>query len=539
VSDVNLTKLDPVSFLQLFVTQSVHVGSQLGCAQCDEQQNHIEFLGLTASHCLEAIVRKQLSLSTPMDSDAYADTILHLKNQIGGSFSRDSSEPGFVRVKNTRCPFGEMVKDAPELCHMTSSVFGGIAARNFGYAKVEIAKSIAANDGECEVCIYLSPEYGQDRPGTEYHSEGDAVLSPALSGEVTAKLATRINRTFCQLAADSGEKREFSPEIVAKSEAMRTALETVHVVAPTLASVLISGETGVGKEVIARATHAMSERPTMPFIAVNCGAIPNDLIESALFGHERGAFTGAYDVHVGFFERAEGGTLFLDEIDSLPPIAQVKLLRVLQEGDYERVGGRQMLSANIRIIAASSRNIETMVADGEFRMDLYYRLNVVPINLPPLHERTDDIPELFRHFLVRLSAKYDCPRKVLGERAWSKVMTYEWPGNVRELENILERAFLFARGLIIEDVPVEVARETKEAGNDVPGGVLKSRKKKAAQQVEADMLRKSLEEFAGNVTAVARSMGITPRAVHQKLKTHSIGAAEYRRPKGTLHVVKR
>lgn len=539
MSDVNLTKLDPVSFLQLFVTQSVHVGSQLGCSQCDEQRNHIEFLGLTASHYFEAIVRKQLSLLDPMDSDAYADTILHLKNQIGGNFFRVSSEPGVVRVKNTRCPFGDMVKDAPELCHMTSSVFGGIAARNFGYAKVELARRIATNDGECEVCIYLSPESGKDRPGTEYHSEGETVLSPALPGEITAQLATRINRAFCQLAAERGEEYQCQPEIVAKSEAMRAALEAVQVVAPTLASVLISGETGVGKEVIARATHALSERSTKPFIAVNCGAIPDDLIETALFGHERGAFTGAYDVHRGFFERAEGGTLFLDEIDSLPPIAQVKLLRVLQEGDYERVGGRQMLSANVRIIAASSRNIETMVADGEFRMDLYYRLNVVPINLPPLHERTDDIAELVRHFLARLSGKYDCPRKVLGERAWSKVMAYEWPGNVRELENILERAFLFAQGLIIEDVPVEAARAPKEAGDDVQSGALKSRKKEAARQVEDDMLRKALDQFAGNVTAVARSMDITPRAVHQKLKIHGIDAAEYRKARGTLHVVKR
>ncbi|MDJ0870962.1 MAG: sigma 54-interacting transcriptional regulator [Gammaproteobacteria bacterium] len=538
MSDAEQTKLDPVSFLQLFVTQSVHLGSQLGCAQCDEQRNYIELLGLTASRCFEAAARKQLRLSGPMDADAYADTILHLKNRIGGRFSRISSEPGVVRVENTRCPFGDMVKDAPELCHMTSSVFGGIAARNFGYAKVELARRIATNDGRCEVCIYLSPESAKERPGTEYRSDEGMALSPALRGEVTAQLTTRINRVLCQVAAKRGEEQQCRPEIVAHSEAMRAALEAVEVVAPTRASVLISGETGVGKEVIARATHALSERATRPFVAVNCGAIPEDLIESALFGHERGAFTGAYDVHQGFFERAEGGTLFLDEIDSLPPSAQVKLLRVLQEGDYERVGGRQTLSANVRIIAASNRNMETMVADGDFRMDLYYRLNVVAVHIPPLRERTDDMADLVRHLLARLSERYDSPRKFLGERAWRKVMAYRWPGNIRELENILERAFLFSKGPIIEDVPVDVARVPMESGDDELSGALKSRMKKAAQQVEADMLREALGRFGGNVTAVARAMDITPRAVHQKLRKHGIEAAEYRGAGATLHVVK-
>lgn len=526
--DEPLVNLNPVSFLQAFVIQSIKLAEQKGCNQCDDHFNYIEFLGLTASSCLEAAVRQELGLDGAISMDDYSDIIVRIKNRLGGNFSRISSEPGVIRVENTRCPFGDMVKEAPELCRMTSSVFGGIAAKNFGYAKVDLKKRIATNDGKCEVCIYTNQDTAKEQSGDEYHSRGDRIISKLSHSEVSVRVAEKIDKAWC--LADSSElkgKHNCKSLIIAESREMRAALEAAEVVGPTMASIFISGETGVGKEVIARAIHALSKRSEQEFVPVNCGAIPQELIESVLFGHEKGAFTGAYNVHKGFFERAEKGTLFLDEIDSLPVSAQAKLLRVLQEGEFERVGGRQMLRADVRIVSASNRDIEKMANCGEFRKDLYYRLYVVPIHIPPLRERKDDISELTNHLLRRISEKYNKPCKVLSDRAWHKVMTYEWPGNVRELENVLERAYLFSRDSVIDDIGVGPDND------DVPGdntnnGSLRALKKKAAHEVESKMLLSALVRQGGNVSAVAREMGVTPRAIHQKLKTHRIDPAVYR-----------
>ena len=518
--------LDPISFLQTFVVQSVKLAEQKGCVACDDHFNYIEFLGLTAGACLERTSRTQLGLEGKLDHGAYADVIVNLKNRIGGRFSRSSSEAGTVRVHNTQCPFGDMVKEAPELCRMTSSVFGGIAARNFGYAKVELRKRIATHDGCCEVCIYTDPELARDKPGDEYRSSEGVTISTRANAGVSLRVAERMQQVWCAShGADPDPKGRGRLAVVAESDAMRAALEAAEIVAPTLATVFITGETGVGKEVVARATHALSDRCDESFVAINCGAIPGELVESVLFGHEKGAFTGAVDVHHGVFERAERGTLFLDEIDTLPVSAQAKLLRVLQEGEFERVGGKQLLRSDVRVIAASNSNIEELVAAGTFRTDLYYRLSVVPIRIPPLRERREDISELVNHILRRLSERYRNARKVLSERAWAGVMSYAWPGNVRELENVLERAYLFSRDTVIDNVDIPVA-ETASDGLNCRS--LQALKRQAAHDIEARMLKEALGRRQGNVTAVAREMGITPRAVHQKLKSYGINPAVYR-----------
>jgi DNA-binding NtrC family response regulator len=526
-----LSELSPISFLQMFVTQSVKLAGQKIGEEGEEgadHYNHIQYLGLTASSCLEAHARGLLNLPREISRDQYANLIIHIKNQIGGGFSQMSEEAGAVRVENHRCPFGDMVKEAPELCRMTSSVFGGIAARNFGYAKVELRKRIATNDGRCEVLIYTDPEAARDKFGDEYCSEDGAIVSRSSLAEVTARVAEKMARTWCTQDASGKVACREAPKIVAESQAMREALEAAELVAPTMASVLISGETGVGKEIIARAIHALSKRSEQKFVAVNCGAIPDNLIESALFGHEKGAFTGAHELHYGFFERAQGGTLFLDEIDSLPLLAQANLLRVLQENEFERVGGKQVLRADVRIIAASNTRVENLVATGAFRMDLYYRLNVVPIHIPSLRERREDITALSTHLLQCLADRYQRPLKVLGSHAWGQVMTYDWPGNVRELENVLERAFLFARGRVIEAVGVNVA-EGAGAASPSSAANLRSRRQGAVREIEVNTLRDALLRLDGNVSAVAREIGITPRAVHQKLKSYSIDAASYRK----------
>lgn len=518
-------KLTPVSFLQTFVTQSVRIAAQLG-GSAGTEGAHIQHLGIAASSCLEEACRRQLGIQGPIDRERYAEMIVQIKNQIGGNFSRATSEPGVVRVINTRCPFGDAVKEAPELCRMTSSVFGGIAARNFGYAKVELRKRIANHDRICEVCVYTDAEQAAEHPGDEYRSEGDAIASKSASADLVVRVGERMHKAWCHAARKERRPLGAGHLIVAASDAMRAALQRVEVVGPTPATVLVSGETGVGKEVIARAVHALSDRWDRPFVAVNCGAIPEALIESLLFGHERGAFTGAYEVHHGFFERAEHGTLFLDEIDSLPLLAQPRLLRVLQDGEFERVGGRQTLKADVRIVAACNRDLEQLAQSGGFRRDLFYRLNVVPIQIPPLRAQREAIPALVEHFLDQLAERYGGCRKVLSERAWAQMIGHSWPGNVRELENVLERAFLFAPGGVIDDIGLE------EAGGAEPkvaaAGGLRQLKRSAALEVEERLIREALERLSGNVSAVARLMEITPRAVHQKLKLHGIDPMPYR-----------
>lgn len=525
-----LANLNPINFLQTFVTQSVKVATQLGCTNCESHPSYIEYLGLAASSCFETTYREQNKLDGKINLDQYSDLIVSIKNQIGGNFSRASSEPGVVRVVNTRCPFGDAVKEAPELCHMTSSVFGGIAARNFGYAKVALNKRLATNDGMCEVCIYTDRDSASRHDGDEYECESGVVVAKSVAAGAVVRVEEGLQKFWCHTHGDATSKNRPKTFIVAESAAMRSIFKAVELVAETDVSVQITGETGVGKELIARATHALSDRWRHSFVTVNCGAIPENLIESALFGHEKGAFTGAYNVHHGYFERADQGTLFLDEIDALPVSAQAKLLRILQEGEFERVGGRQTLKSDVRTICASNRNIVAMVASGEFRQDLFYRLSVVPIHIPPLCERLEDLSALVTHFLRELAEKYQCKPKVLSESAWMAAMAYSWPGNVRELENILERAFLFTQDQVIDHLDVaDRGIQPSATLEKVDNFNLRSVKKKASMELERKIIYAGLNRFSGNVSQIARSMGITPRAVHQKLKAHGIDPAAYRK----------
>lgn len=527
--DKLFSHLNPILFLQTFVAQSVEVSAKIGRGNGNDRLNYIEQLGLTASGCFETAYRQELAQDGPLDHDKYADMIVEIKNKIGGNFSRASSEPGMVRVVNTRCPFGEAVMQAPELCKMTSSVFGGIAARNFGYAKVILDKRIAVGNGMCEARIYTDPKIAADFEGDEYHREQDVIRGKSAAVKAQIIRERRAGKVWCGVTPNQPEDAD-KPFVVAKFPAMLNALKTIKVVAPTTATVLITGETGVGKEVIARRIHALSERWNRNFVAVNCGAIPENLVETTLFGHERGAFTGAYEVHHGLFEQAEGGSLFLDEIDSLPLAAQARLLRVLQGGEFERVGGKQRLSANVRVIAAASTRLDKFIAEGTFRMDLYYRINVVPILLPPLRERREDILPLVNHILAQLSAKYNKVIKALSDAAIARVMQYDWPGNVRELENVLERSFLFSPGPVMTELLLPKTGDgiVASVGQAVDPLSLKEAKQRAAEQVETLILKEALTRFHGNVSEVAKSLGLTPRAIHQKLNLYGMDPNSYR-----------
>ena len=282
----------------------------------------------------------------------------------------------------------------------------------------------------------------------------DYVTKPFQPEELLARVGTHIalrreieahsrTRAAVHLLVD-----DLRGAIVGESVGVRRLLEQIAQVAPTDSTVLIQGETGTGKELVARAIHEASRRRERPLVRVNCAALPRELVESELFGHEKGAFTGALQQRRGRFELADGGTLFLDEVGVLPLVAQAKLLRVLQEHEFDRVGGTRTLRTNVRVIAATNRELQAQVAAGKFRADLYYRLNVFPVSVPPLRERRDDIPRLVAHFAARAARKLGKPPVAVGPAFLAEALAYDWPGNIRELENVIERAMIMADGAL-------------------------------------------------------------------------------------------
>ncbi len=512
-----LSELTPVFFLQTFILELMHASEQQGQAHCEQL---IEHIAKTAGCFFEKTYRENTDKHDHLDIESYVELILGLKNNIGGKFSLATSNQDCITVTNSCCPFGDQVTNFPELCRMTSSVFGGIAARNFGYAKVEIKKSIARHDGKCQVCIYTNPRAAKGRAGLEYT---DATSMREIE-DINA-LHSRIETSMRQLWNKQSKRISYKhqqPAIVAKSPVMQRILQSIEVIAPTLATVLIQGQTGVGKELIARAIHAMSNRCQKPFIPINCGAIPESLIESTLFGHEKGAFTGAIEVHQGYFERADGGTLFLDEIDSLSPAAQTRLLRVIQEGEMERVGGKQTLAIDVRIISATNQDLEQLVKQNLFRNDLYYRINVVRISIPPLAERTEDLPYLVQSIIQRLNKKYKKEIESVSREVMQQIRAYHWPGNVRELENILERSLLFTSGKEITKLDLEIPFPAENVAQ------WKGVKGSALARIEQSFLETALKQHCGDIKKISENMGISSRAVYAKLKKYKINLANYR-----------
>jgi formate hydrogenlyase transcriptional activator len=272
----------------------------------------------------------------------------------------------------------------------------------------------------------------------------------------------RLEAQNAYLLEEIKETHNFE-EIVGQSRALADVIEKVRLVASTDSSVLILGETGTGKELVARAVHSNSERRNRPLVKVSCAALPTGLIESELFGHEKGAFTGATDRRIGRFELAHGGTIFLDEIGDMPPDVQVKLLRVLQEHEFERVGGSNLIKVDVRVIAATNRNLLRSISEGAFRQDLYYRLNVFPVQLPPLRERSEDIPPLVYYFVRRFGLKIGRKITRIQRETMERLVSYTWPGNVRELENVIERAVILSRGSELEVTPDVLPEITQAA----------------------------------------------------------------------------
>jgi len=392
-----------------------------------------------------------------------------------------------------------------------------------GMSGLELLRAIKSVAPTVEVAMMTA--YGTVENAVEAMKEGayDFISKPLKRHELVRTIRKALaNRSLILENQRLRQQLEGGADIIGSSPAMKALLEELEQVAPTDASVLLVGESGTGKGLFARALHDRSARHARRLVTVNCAAIPESLLESELFGHEAEAFTGATRRREGRFDIARGGTVFLDEVTEMSPAVQVKLLRVLQEGEYERVGGMQTLNADVRVVSATNRDILKEVSRGGFREDLYYRLNVIQIRVPPLRERPEDIPLLAVHFLGRFAEKNRKPLDGLTPDALDALGTYRWPGNVRELENAIERAVVLCRGdrVGLDDLPpaVRKGRGGKQLLSFSVGTPLKD--------VERRMIQETLRHCEGDKNLAANLLGITARTIYRREAEWSVETPE-------------
>lgn len=374
------------------------------------------------------------------------------------------------------------------------------------------------------VCILLTA-YGSVETAVEAMKRGayDFLTKPVHLD----RLDILVRRALREREVESENKRLHEQldakfgldQIIGQSAAMQEVFDTIRQVAPTRATVLVQGESGTGKELVAQAIHRLSPRARAPFIPVHCAALSHNLLESELFGHEKGSFTGATERRPGRFELADGGTLFLDEVGEIDPSVQVKILRVLEEQVFERVGGQDSLHVDVRLVAATNRDLKQMVDEGRFREDLFYRLYVVVIHLPPLRERVSDIPLLTQHFIRSLSDQNNKVVEGITPEAMDVLTAYPWPGNVRELRNALERMVVLSRGgkLAVRDIPAGIRDHTPRRG-----GIAVGANEMSLDEVEKQMIVRALRACNGNRTKAAKQLGISRRTLHRKLNEYQL-----------------
>ena len=386
---------------------------------------------------------------------------------------------------------------------------------------VDLLKNTKAISPETEVILMTA--YGTIEIAVEAMREGayDFVTKPFRKAEIERVITRALeklellaeNRVLKAQLADARRAHIHTGGIIGNAPALRRVLDMSRQAAPSTATVLLMGESGTGKELFARAIHQLSPRSNEKWVAVNCGALPETIIEAELFGAEKGAYTGAHVTREGRFARAHGGTLFLDEIGELPPQIQVKLLRVLQSGEYERVGGFDTLYTDCRIIAATNRDLKAAVESGDFREDLYYRLNVIPITVPPLRARRDDVPLIADHFTRRYADKNGKNIEGISPDALQKLVDYSWPGNVRELENTIERAVVLAKNSVLgdHDLPESITSEQRDAEVlTVPIGT-------PLDELERRVIRETLRFTDGDKKRAAQLLGIATRTIYRKI----------------------
>jgi len=375
------------------------------------------------------------------------------------------------------------------------------------------------------VCILMTA-YGSEEIAVEAMKRGadDYIAKGRMQiDELEMRIARSLRRQNLEVenvALRQQLDTKFGLEnIVGESAVMREVFEVVQQVAPTRATVLLLGESGTGKELIAKAIHQLSPRAKQPMVTVHCAALSPTLLESELFGHEKGAFTGAHERRIGRFEQAQGGTLFLDEIGEVDTTIQIKLLRFLGERTFERVGSSKTISADVRLVTATNKNLEELVKAGTFREDLFFRLNAVPIHLPPLRERTGDVPLLARAFLREFAKENSKPVKEFTSDALDALSAYNWPGNVRELRAAMEHAVVFCRGerVTLRDLPPSIRNAPA-----FPMGSTTIPSELTVKEAEKQLLMRALKETGGNRTLAAKKIGMSRRTLHRKLHTYNL-----------------
>ncbi|RME23775.1 MAG: sigma-54-dependent Fis family transcriptional regulator [Candidatus Zixiibacteriota bacterium] len=373
-----------------------------------------------------------------------------------------------------------------------------------------------------DTVVVLMTAYGTIETAVKAMKLGayDFLLKPVLP-DTLEHMLNRISETLALRYENAVMKRDLEHQfqhIIGKSHVMKQVFDLIRSVADARSTVLLTGASGTGKEMVARAIHYTSQRREKPFVSLNCAALPESLVEAELFGYEKGAFTDAKRTHRGRFELADGGTLLLDEISEMPLNLQSKLLRVIQEREFERVGSTTTIKVDVRLIATSNRNLMEFVKQGKFREDLYFRLNVIPIHLPPLNERKEDIPLLVEHFIDKYNAENGKQVKGINQRALKLLMDYRWPGNVRELENLMERAVVTTHNeyLTEDDFPVELA----VGGLSEHEPLLRIPMK--LEEGNKYLILKTLEKFNGNKTRAAEALGITARTIRNKLAEYGL-----------------
>ncbi|HVM49870.1 MAG TPA: sigma-54 dependent transcriptional regulator [Candidatus Acidoferrum sp.] len=380
------------------------------------------------------------------------------------------------------------------------------------------------------ICILMTA-YGSEELAVEAMKQGadDYIAKGRLQiDELELRIARALRRQNLEVENVSLRQQldvKFGlDKLTGESPAMREVFETVQQVAPTRATVLLQGESGTGKEMVAKVIHQLSPRAQQPMVTVHCAALTPTLLESELFGHEKGAFTGAYERRIGRFERAQGGTLFLDEIGEIDASTQVKLLRFLGERTFERVGSNKTLTADVRLIAATNRNLEELVKEGKFREDLFFRLRVVEIWLPPLRDRLEDIPLLAQTFLKEFSQENSKPVTNFTADALNVLMQYPWPGNVRELRTAVEHAVVFCRGdkITARDLPPAVRSGASGASGGASPARSLARSDLTIKEAEKQLIARGLQETGGNRTLAAKKLGMSRRTFHRKLHEHHL-----------------
>jgi two-component system NtrC family response regulator len=422
-----------------------------------------------------------------------------------------------ITVPNGEAALAALEKERPSLV-LTDLKMPGISG-------IELLERIRAQEPETPVILMTA--FGTIQSAVHAVKAGayDYLTKPIDAEELLIVIGRALERQklveeVATLRQNLDRKYGFE-NIIGHSDALLSVLDMAARAARTNSTILIRAETGTGKELLARAIHVNSLRKDKPFVTINCGAIPKDLLESELFGHVKGSFTGAIANKRGRIELADTGTLFLDEIGEMPPELQVKMLRVIQQGEIEKIGGGEPSRVNVRTIAATHRNLQAMIEDETFREDLYYRLAVIPLELPPLRERADDIPELLQHFFLRTREKMQRPDLVLPQHLMKYFQNYRWPGNIRELENVIERVVVLARGpeITLTDLPDFLRQEHVSVDTlnvDLPPqGV-------SLEAIEKELLLRSLHKFKWNQTHAAKYLDISRKALIYRMEKHSI-----------------